>query len=72
LLLKAAPGKAGKYRLFMTNDLINQVYGWAKEAGAILFIDIQTGHDDIRTVLPQFEWILKNPDVHLGLTRNST
>lgn len=61
------PGKSGKYRLIMSNDLINKVYGWAKEAGAILFIDIQTGHDDIRQLLPQFEWILKNPDVHLGI-----
>ena len=67
VVAQGSPGKAGKYRLFMTNDLVNQVYGWAKEAGAILFIDIQTGHDDIRTVLPQFEWILKNPDVHLGM-----
>ena len=61
------PGKAGKYRLIMSNDLINQVYGWAKESGSVLFIDIQTGHDDIRNLLPQFEWILKNPDVHLGI-----
>jgi len=27
----------------------------------------KTGHDDIRSVLPRFEWILKNPDVHLGM-----
>lgn len=67
VVAQGSPGKAGKYRLFMTNDLINQVYYWAKEAGAILFIDIQTGHDNIRTVLPQFEWILKNPEVHLGI-----
>lgn len=67
VVAQGTPGKSGKYRLIMTNDLINQVHGWAKEAGAILFIDIQTGHDDIRTVLPQFEWILKNPDVHLGI-----
>jgi len=67
VVAQGAPGKAGKYRLVMTNDLINQVYGWAKEAGAVLFIDIQTGHDDIRAILPQFEWILKNPDVHLGI-----
>jgi hypothetical protein len=61
------PGKAGKYRMIMPDATINQVYGWAKEAGAILFIDIQTGHDDIRTILPRFEWLLKNPDVHLGI-----
>ena len=60
-------GKAGKYRMIMPDKIVEQVYAWAKEAGAILFIDIQTGHDDIRTILPRFEWLLKNPDVHLGI-----
>ena len=61
------PGKAGKYRMVMPDKIVNDVHGWAKEAGAIMFIDIQTGHDDIRTLLPRFEWILKNPDVHLAI-----
>ena len=67
VVAQGQPGKDGKYRLVMSEALINQVYGWAKEAGAIMFIDIQTGHDDIRKVFPRFEWILKNPDVHLGI-----
>jgi hypothetical protein len=53
--------------MVMPDKTVNEVYGWAKEANAILFIDIQTGHEDIRTLLPRFEWILKNPDVHLGI-----
>lgn len=61
------PGKAGLYRMIITDDIVNRVYGWAKEVNALLFIDIQTGHDDIRSVLPRFEWLLKNPDVHLGI-----
>ncbi len=61
------PGPAGKYRMVMPDKIINEVYGWAKESKAILFIDIQTGLDDIRTLLPRFEWILKNPDVHLAI-----
>jgi len=61
------PGRAGKYRMIMPDEVVNRVYGWAKEANAVLFIDIQTGHDDIRAILPRFEWILKNPDVHLGI-----
>lgn len=61
------PGKSGKYRMIMPDNIVNQVYGWAKEIGAILFIDIQTGHDDLRAVLPRFEGFLKNPDVHLGI-----
>ncbi|MBI5484606.1 MAG: hypothetical protein HY888_09115, partial [Deltaproteobacteria bacterium] len=67
VVAQGAPGKDGKYRMIMPDKIVNEVYGWAKEAGAIMFIDIQTGHDDIRSVLPRFEWILKNPDVHLGI-----
>ena len=67
VVAQGEPGKDGKYRMIMPDKIISQVYGWAKEAGALLFIDIQTGHDDIRSVLPRFEWILKNPDVHLGI-----
>ncbi len=67
VVAQGEPGKAGKYRMIMPDEVVNRVYGWAKEAKALLFIDIQTGHDDIRAVLPRFEWILKNPDVHLGI-----
>jgi len=67
VVAQGEPGKAGKYRMVMPDAVVNEVYGWAKEAGALLFIDIQTGHDDIRTLLPRFEWLLKNPDVHLGI-----
>ena len=67
VVAQGEPGKAGKYRMVMPDKVINEVYGWAREANAILFIDIQTGHDDIRTILPRFEWLLKNPDVHLGM-----
>jgi hypothetical protein len=67
VVAQGAPGKAGKYRMIIPDSIVSQVYGWAREANAILFIDIQTGHDDVRTVLPRFEWILKNPDVHLGI-----
>lgn len=60
-------GKSGKYRMIHPDALVNEVYGWTKEVNGILFLDIQTGHSDIRTILPRFEWILKNPDVHLGM-----
>lgn len=67
VVAQGTPGKAGKYRMIMPDAIVSQVYGWAKETNSILFIDIQTGHDDIRSVLPRFEWLLKNPDVHLGM-----
>lgn len=67
VVAQGEPGKTGKYRMIHPDALVNEVYGWAKEVNGILFIDIQTGHSDIRTILPRFEWILKNPDVHLGM-----
>lgn len=67
VVAQGAPGKAGKYRMIMPDAIVNQVYAWAKEANAVLFIDIQTGHENIRTILPRFEQLLKNPDVHLGI-----
>ena len=67
VVAQGEPGKTGKYRMVMPDQIVNEVYGWAKEANALLFLDIQTGQDNIRTILPRFEWILKNPDVHLGM-----
>jgi len=67
VVAQGEPGKAGKYRMLMPDKIVNMVYDWAKEAHALLFIDIQTGHDNIRNILPRFEWLLKNPDVHLGM-----
>ena len=67
VVAQGEPGKSGKYRMIHPDDLVNEVHGWAKEIKGIFFVDIQTGHSDIREILPRFEWILKNPDVHLGM-----
>ncbi len=67
VVAQGEPGKAGKYRMVMPDKVVNEVYDWVKEIQGIMFIDIQTGHDNIRTLLPRFEWILKNPDVHLAM-----
>lgn len=67
VVAQGSPGRGNRYRMVMPDAVVNQVYGWAREANALLFIDIQTGHDDIRTLLPHFEALLKNPDVHLGI-----
>jgi hypothetical protein len=60
-------GPSGKYRTIMRDTMVEQVYGWAKSKNAILFIDIQTGHSDIRELLPRFDHFLSRPDVHLGI-----
>ena len=67
VVAQETPGTSKKYRRIIPDETIEEVYGWAREAGAILFIDIQAGHDSIRNLLPHFEWILKNPDVHLAI-----
>ncbi len=67
VVAQGEPGQVGKYRMVMPDKIINEVYGWAKEANAIMFIDIQTGQDNIHVLLPRFEWILKNADVHLAI-----
>ncbi len=67
VVAQGEPGKSGKYRMVMPDNIVNQVYSWAKESNSIMFIDIQTGHENLRDLLPRFEWILKNPDVHLGI-----
>ncbi len=67
VVAQGEPGQAGKYRMVMPDKIINDVYGWAHEANAIMFIDIQTGQDNIHVLLPRFEWILKNADVHLAI-----
>ena len=61
------PGPSGKYRTIMRDTLVEQVYGWAKSRNAILFIDIQVGHSDIRELLPRFEHFLTRPDIHLAI-----
>jgi len=67
VVAQGSPGKSGKYRMVVPDADVAKVYEWAKEMGALMFIDIQTGHDDIRALLPRFEWLLKNRDVHLGI-----
>jgi hypothetical protein len=61
------PGPTGHYRTIMRDSDVQKVYDWAREINGVFFVDIQVGTDDIRNILPRFEWILKNPDVHLGV-----
>ena len=60
-------GVTGKYRTIMRDKLVEEVYGWAQEIDAIVFLDIQTGLSDIRELLPRFDHFMTRPDVHLGI-----
>ena len=60
-------GTSGHYRSIMRDTTVKEVHSWAKEAGGIFIVDIQTGTDQLQNILPRFEWILKEPDVHLAV-----
>ena len=64
---QGAPGRDGKYRLRMDSSLIEQVYGWAQQKGALLFLDIQTGQATVQEELPRLLPFLARPNVHLGI-----
>ncbi|WP_025606218.1 hypothetical protein [Pontibacter actiniarum] len=61
------PGRAGKYRLRMTNKMIDDVLAMAKQRDAIVFLDVQVGQSTLQEELPQLADYLKLPNVHLGI-----
>jgi hypothetical protein len=67
VVAQGEPGTAGRYRTITADARVQEVYDWAREVNGIFFVDIQVGTDDIRNLLHRFDWILKNPDVHVGI-----
>jgi len=61
------PGRDGKYRLRMTDSLVNMVYSWAQKRNAILFLDVQVGHSTVQEELPRLVPFLSRPNVMLGI-----
>jgi hypothetical protein len=61
------PGRDSGYRLRMPHREVEKTLAMAREAGALVFIDIQVGHSTLRRELPEFERFLRMPDVHFGI-----
>jgi hypothetical protein len=61
------PGKSGKYLLRHTDELIEQVLGWAKERQWLLFLDVQVGESTVADELNRLMKYLEQPEVHLAL-----
>ncbi len=61
------PGKDGKYRMRMTDSLVNLVYSWAQKKHALLFLDVQVGKSTVQEELPRLVPFLQRPDVMLGI-----
>ena len=60
-------GPSGKYRTQIRDAVVDSIYQMAKSINGILFIDVQVGTDDIRSIMPRFDEFLKRPDVHFAV-----
>ena len=67
VVAQGTPGRDGKYRLRMTDSLINMIYGWAQKKHALLFLDVQVGQSTVQEELPRLVPFLRRPDVMLGI-----
>jgi hypothetical protein len=64
---QGSAGRDGKYRLRMTDSLMERVAGWAEERGWLFFIDVQPGLSTLEAELPRLIPLLRRPYVHLAL-----
>ncbi len=61
------PGRGEKYRLRMTDKMINGVIEMAKKRDALVFLDVQVGRSTLQEELPRLAPFLQLPNVHLGI-----
>ncbi|WP_240773387.1 hypothetical protein [Pontibacter sp. SGAir0037] len=64
---QGSPGKGAKYRLRMTDKMIDDVLEIAKKRDAIVFLDVQIGRSTLQEELPRLTQYLQLPNVHLGV-----
>jgi hypothetical protein len=61
------PGRGDKYRLRMTDKMIEDVLELARQRDAIVFLDVQVGRSTLQEELPRLMPFLQLPNVHLGI-----
>lgn len=61
------PGRDGQYRMRHSDEMIEEVIGWAAPRGWIVFLDVQVGQSTVADELPRLAKHLERPDVHLAL-----
>ena len=61
------PGKDGKHRMRMPFHQIDTILDWAKQIDAVVFVDIQVGHSNVKDEVTSLEKYLQLPNVHLGI-----
>src|SRR5690606_11209669 len=66
------PGRANLYRLRMPFKQIDTIMSWAKSIDALVFLDIQVGHSNLKDEVTALEPYLKLPEVHLVMDPESS
>ncbi|MDO9375502.1 MAG: hypothetical protein Q7T76_13875 [Ferruginibacter sp.] len=61
------PGKDGKHRMRMPSNQVDTIVSWAKEIDALVFLDIQVGHSNVKDETAVWEKYLALPHVHFGI-----
>ena len=64
---QGAPGKDNKHRMRMPFKQIDTILSWAKPINALVFVDIQVGHSNVKDEVTNLEQYLALPNVHLGI-----
>lgn len=67
VVASAAPGEGGLHRMRQSDAVIQRYLDAAREANAILILDIQPGQADFLTEAKALEKYLREPDVSLAL-----
>ena len=67
VVAQAQAGKDGKYRLRMTDSMIEMVGKWAESRNAIVFLDVQIGLSTVEEEVTRLRKWLERPNFHLAL-----
>jgi hypothetical protein len=67
VVVQGSPGPDGKYRRRVDGSVVEQYLSAAREAKALLLLNIQPGQSDFVTEVKVFEKYLREPDVSVAL-----
>jgi hypothetical protein len=67
VVVQGVPGQDGKWRRRVTDAIVDEYLAAAREANALLILNIQPGHSDFLTEVKHFERYLRMPDVGIAL-----
>lgn len=67
VVVQGVPGADGKYRVRVADKVVDEYLRAARDAKALLLLNIQPGHSDFLTEAKHFEKYLREPDVGVAL-----